>query len=74
MKLNLNNSELVVILKALEVYFEVVPNDDFLSIATIKSLVKKINGNCTVFNPIVEELAITCLYQLRDIEELMEEE
>ena len=72
MKLNLNNSELVAILTAIQRDFDY--NDDKMSLASITSFVNKINNQIRDFNRKPDELVTEIIAQLEEIKELMEEE
>ena len=72
MKLNLNNNELVSVMLAIENYLEYT--DDRMVLASLKSLLHKINNNVTIVNNTVDDLGIKLRQQLNEIEELMDGE
>lgn len=72
MKLNLNNSELVAILTAIQRDFDY--NEDIMSLASLRSFVNKVNNQITNFNRKPDELVCVMIEQLDDIKELMETE
>ena len=72
MKLNLNNNELVSVMLAIENYLEYT--DDRMVLASLKSLLHKINNNVTIVNNTVDDLGIQLRQQLNEIEELMDGE
>jgi len=67
MKLNINNNELVAILDAIELSLD-YRNNDFI-LASLKSFVKKVNNNVSIYNRNPEEKAIDLLDLIREIEE-----
>jgi len=72
MKLNLNNNELVSVMLAIENYLEYT--NDRMVLASLKSLLHKINNNVTIINNTVDDLGIQLRQQLNEIEELMDGE
>ena len=72
MKLNLNNNELVSVMLAIDNYLEYT--DDRMVLASLKSLLHKINNNVTIVNNTVDDLGIQLRQQLNEIEELMDGE
>ena len=66
MKLYLNNNELVAVLDAIELSLDYRDNDFVL--ASLKSFVKKVNNNVTIYNRELEEKAIDLLNMIREIE------
>jgi len=72
MKLNLNNNELVSVMLAIDNYLEYT--DDKMVLASLKSLLHKINNNVTIVNNTVDDLGIKLRQQLNEIEELMDGE
>jgi len=72
MKLNLNNNELVSVMLAIENYLEYT--NDRMVLASLKSLLHKINNNVTIVNNTVDDLGIQLRQQLNEIEELMDGE
>ena len=67
MKLKINNNELVAILDAIELSLD-YRNNDFI-LASLKSFVKKVNNNVSIYNRNPEEKAIDLLDLIREIEE-----
>ena len=70
MKLRLNNSELVAILKVIEHNLDY--NEDLMSLTSLLSFVKKVNDNATTYTRNPEELAIELKTQIIECIELEE--